>query len=84
MYSVTSYVYSVSSYFIQSSFLYSVSHTVWEEIVPQILSCRFRNNQTELRKPKKYKNTENRILISNKNILEKTETWKTLEALHLL
>ena len=52
--------------------------------MPQILSCRFRNNQTELRKRQKYKNTENRILNSNKNVLEKTETWKTLEALHSL
>ena len=86
-YSVSSYMYSVSSYFIQSSFLYSVSHVVREDIVPHILSCsRFRNNQIELRKSQiqKYKNTENRILNSNKNIVEKTETWKTREELHSL
>ena len=78
LYSVTSFIYSVSSYFIQSSFLYSVSRTVREDIVPQVLSCsRFRNNQTELRKRQiqKDKNTENRILNSNK---------KTLEELHSL
>ena len=66
-------MYSVSSYFIQSSFLHSVSHTMREDIVPQVLSCsRFRNNQTELRKRQipKYKNTENRILHSNKNIVK--------------
>ena len=80
-------MYSVSSYFIQSSFLYSVSHVVREDIVPHILLCsRFRNNQIELRKSQiqKYKNTENRILNSNKNIVEKTETWKTREELHSL
>ena len=45
------YIYSISSHFIQSSFLYSVSHTLREDIVPHILPCsRFRNNQTELRK----------------------------------
>ena len=62
--------------------MYSVSHTVWQDIVPQILSCsRFGNNQIELRKRQiqKYKNMENRILNSNKNIVEKKETWKTLE-----
>ena len=32
----------------------------------------------------KYKNTENTILKSSKNIVEKTETWKTLEELHSL
>ena len=87
LYSVTSSIYSVSCYFIQSSFLYSVSHIVKEDIVPHILSCsRFRNNQTELRKRQiqKCNNTENRILNSNKNIAEKTETWKTLEELHSL
>ena len=44
---------------------------------------RFRNNQIALRKRQiqKYKNTENRILNSNKNIVE---TWKTLEELHSL
>ena len=50
--------------------------------MPQVLSCsRFRNNQIELRKRRiqKDKNTENRILNSNKNVVEKTETWKTLE-----
>ena len=50
--------------------------------MPQILSCsRFRNNQIELRtrQIQKDKNTENRILNSNKNIVEKTETWKTPE-----
>ena len=80
-------MYSVSSYFIQSSFLYSVSHTVREAISLQVLSCnRFRNNQIELRKRQipKDKNTENRILNSNRNIVEKTETWKTLEELHSL
>ena len=30
----------------------------------------------------KAKNTENTILNSNKNNVEKTETWKTLEELH--
>ena len=61
LYSVTSYIYifsilyiyiySISSHFIQSSFLYSVSHTLREDIVPHILPCsRFRNNQIELRK----------------------------------
>ena len=47
-----------------------------------VLSCsRFRNNQIALRKRriKKDKNTENRILNSSKNFVEKTETWKTLE-----
>ena len=34
--------------FIQSSLLYSVSHTMREDIVPLVLSCnRFRNNQIE-------------------------------------
>ena len=50
--------------------------------MPQVLSCsRFRNNQIELRKRRiqKDKNTENRILNSNKNVVEKAETWKTLE-----
>ena len=50
--------------------------------MPQVLSCsRFRNNQIELgkRRIQKDKNTENRILNSNKNAVEKTETWKTLE-----
>ena len=32
----------------------------------------------------KDKNTENRVLDSNKNIVEKTETWKTLEEFHSL
>ena len=45
------YIYSISSHFIQSSFLYSVSHTLREDIVPHILPCsRFKNNQIELRK----------------------------------
>ena len=69
IYSVWSYLYLVSSYFIQFSLLCSVSHTVQEDIVPQILSCsRFRNNQIELtkRQIQKYENTENRILNSNK------------------
>ena len=69
IYSVWSYLYLVSSYFIQFSLLYSVAHTVREDIVPQILSCsRFRNNQIELtkRQIQKYENTENRILNSNK------------------
>ena len=55
--------------------------------MPQVLSCsRFRNNQTELRKRQiqKDKNTENRILNSNKNIVEKRDTSKTLEELHSL
>ena len=55
--------------------------------MPQILlCCRCSNNQLELRKRQiqKYKNTENRIWNSNKNIVEKTETWKTLEELHSL
>ena len=58
------------------------SRTVREDIVPQVLSSsRFRNNQIELRKRRiqKDKNTENRILNSNKNVVEKAETWKTLE-----
>ena len=79
VFAVSSYIYSVSSYFIQSSFLYSVSRTVREDIVSKVLSCsRFKNNQTELRKRQiqKYKNTENKILNSNRNIIEKTETWK--------
>ena len=40
----------------------------------------------ELRKRQiqKYKNAEDRILNSNKNIIEKTETWKTLEELRSL
>ena len=61
LYSVTSYIYifsilyiyiySISSHFIQSSCLYSISHTLREDIVPHILPCsRFRNNQIELRK----------------------------------
>ena len=76
-YSFISYICSVLSYLIQSSFLYSVSHTLQENIVPHILSCsRFRKNQIELRKRQiqKYKNTENRIFNSDKNIVEKTET----------
>ena len=84
---IQSHLIYIQSRFIQSSFLYSVSHTVWQDIVPQILSCsRFGNNQIELRKRQiqKYKNMENRILNSNKNIVEKTETWKTLEELHSL
>ena len=55
--------------------------------MPQIPSCsRFRNNQIELRKRQiqKYKNTEKRILNSNKNTIEKTDTWKTLKELHSL
>ena len=66
---------------------------------PQVLSCnRFRNNEIELRKHQEYKNikkqkyrntkidknTENTILTSNKDIVEKTETWKTLEELYSL
>ena len=51
------YIYSFSSYFTQSSFLYSVSHTVREDVVLQILSCsRFRNIQIEIRK-RQIKNT---------------------------
>ena len=45
--------------------------------MPQTLSCsRFKNDQIDLRKHQiqKYKNTENKILNSNKNIVEKTET----------
>ena len=62
--------------------MHSVSRTVREDIVPQVLSCsRSRNNQTELRKRRiqKDKNTENKILNSNKSVVEKAETWKTLE-----
>ena len=87
LYSVTSFIYSVSSYLIQSSFLYSVSRTLRQDIVQQVLSCsRFRNNKTELRRRQiqKDKNTKNRILNSNKNIVEKTATWKTLEELYSL
>ena len=50
--------------------------------MPQVLLySRFRNNQIELRKRRiqKDKNTENRILNSNTNVVEKAETWKTLE-----
>ena len=50
--------------------------------MPQVLLCsRFRNNQVELRNHgiKKDKNTESIILNSNKNVVGKTETWKTLE-----
>ena len=99
MYSVASFMYSVSSYFYSFTsnqfclilfsllFLYSVSHTVREHVVPQILSCgRFRNNLIESRKfqIQNYKNIENGILNSNKNIVEKTETWKMLKELHSL
>ena len=45
--------------------------------MPQVLSCsRFKNNQIELRKRQiqKDKNTEIKILNSNKNVVEKTET----------
>ena len=40
----------------------------------------------ELRKCQiqKHKNTENRTLNSNENIVEKTETWITLEELYSL
>ena len=47
--------------------------------MPQVLSCsRFRNNQIELRKRRiqKDKNTENRILNSNKNVVEKQKHGK--------
>ena len=49
--------------------------------MPQVLLCsRFKNNQIELRKRRiqKDKNTGNKILNSNKNVVEKVETWKTL------
>ena len=79
LYLVTSYICSVWSYFIQSSVLYSLSHTVREDIVPHILSCsRSRNNQIELRKREiqKMQKYRNRILISNKNIVEKNKYGK--------
>ena len=55
--------------------------------MPHILPCsKFRNNQIEIRNRQiqKYQNTKNRILNNNKNIVEKRETWKTLEELHSL
>ena len=60
--------------------------------MPQILPCsRFRNNKIESRKQKqntqirnKYKNAENKILNSNKNIKKKTVTWKILKELKSL
>ena len=58
-----------------------------KDIALQVLSCsRFRKNQIKLRKrqTQKYKNTENRTLNSNENIVEKTETKKTLKELHSL
>ena len=69
LYSVTSCIYpvlySVSSYFIWSSILYSVSHTLRENIVPQVIPCsRFKNNQIELRNVK-YKNSK----------IQKIEYW---------
>ena len=55
--------------FIQSSFLYSVSHTMREDIVPLVLSCnRFRNNQTEYWK-RQIQNTENRQKQSPRGVL---------------
>ena len=63
------YILSYTS-FIQSSFLYSVWHTMREDIVPQILSCnRFRhklNNENA-----KYKDTENRQKQSPRGVLFK-------------
>ena len=55
--------------------------------MPQVLSySRFRNNRIELtkRKIQKDKTTENRILNSNKNNVEKTEILKTLEELQFI
>ena len=55
--------------------------------MPQVLSySRFRNNRIELtkRKIQKYKTTENRILNSNKNNVEKTEILKTLGELQFI
>ena len=58
---------------IQSSFLHSVSHTVRENIVQQILSCsRFRNNQIELRN------------IEYKNTIQKIEYWHIYIYLRIL
>ena len=55
--------------------------------MPQVLSYgRFTNNRIELtkRKIQKDKTTENRILNSNKNNVEKTEILKTLEELQFI
>ena len=55
--------------FIQSSFSYSVSHTMREDIVPLVLSCnRFRNNQIEYWK-RQIQNTENRQKQSPRGVL---------------
>ena len=90
LYLVTSYIYSVSSYLYLVTSLYNQSHLILfsllfciqSHLLCRKTSCRrFRNNQAELRKRgiKKDKNIENKILNSNKNVVEKTETWKTLE-----
>ena len=50
--------------------MYSVSHTVWEDIVLQILSCgKFRKHQIELEIKKMNRNTK--IHKIEKNIVEK-------------
>ena len=68
IYNIYIYIYmyiSILALF-YSVFLYSISHTVREDFVPQILSCsRFRNNQVEIRKCQiqKYKKTNGRTIF---------------------
>ena len=76
MYSVTSYIYSVSPGFSQSSCLYSVSHTVREVIVPQILlRGRFRNNQIELR-IEIWKTLQESVYPNGHSFFWRNENWK--------
>ena len=68
IFSHTLYIFNVILLYL-IFFLYSVSHTVQEDIVLQILLCsRFKNSQIKLRKCQiqKYKNKEKRIINSNK------------------
>ena len=72
---------SLILYLFSLIFLYSVSHIVCEDIMPQILSCsKFRKHQIELEIKKTYINTK--IYKTEKNIVEKTQTWKTLQELY--
>ena len=82
---IKSYLIYIQSHVILFSLLFAFSLTYCaRDMVPQILPCsRSRYNQIELRKYQiqRYKNSENRILHSNKNIVE---TLEALEELHSL
>ena len=74
VFSLILYVFSLILFLFSLLFLYSVSHTVREDIVPQILSCsKFRKHQ----EIKKTPNTEiqNIHKIEN-NIVEKTKNME--------